>query len=195
MAQRLCCGRVCKMCESPAEYAWRRRSVDMAALLADAVENDLSPNEREAVEKYWFEGKTLTRIGEETGRAPPNVLRTLERAKAKLHKSLRLAVFYQYDLEEESLVPLAVRKAAAVEAARRGGGQSPGERLKKLRLEQNAPLPLIAKASGLERERIEALENGTEEMTMDELLFMAAFFNTTADYILKGGADYNRHNT
>ena len=189
MAQRACCGRVCKMCESPAEYAWRRRSVDMALLLTDAVEHDLSEPEREAVEKYWFEGITLTGIAHETGRAPPNVARTLERAKKKLHAALRLAVMYQYNLENSDLTPLAVRKAAAVAAAQRQAEcrqarLSPGERIRTLRVKENISAALLAKTLDIPFSRLRAIETDKIQLKTNELLLLAAFFNTTPDYIL-----------
>ncbi len=186
MAQRACCGRVCNMCESPAEYAWRRRTVDLALLLEDAVAHDLSEPERAAVEKYWFDGMTLTQVAAETGRAPPNVARTLERAKQKLHAALRLTVMYQYNLENADLVPLAVRKAAAVAAAQRHKARSTGETLRNLRLRENISAAQLAKTLEIPFGRLRAAETEKIQLNANELLLLAAFFNTTADFILGG---------
>ncbi len=186
MAQRACCGRVCKMCESPAEYAWRRRTVDLALLLEDAVAHDLSEGERAAIEKYWFDGMTLTQVAAETGRAPPNVARTLERAKQKLHAALRLTVMYQYNLENAELVPIAVRKAAAVTAAQRQKACSTGETLRNLRLRENIGAAQLARTLEMPLNRLRAAESDKIQLNAKELLLLAAFFNTTTDFLLKG---------
>jgi len=186
MAQRACCGRVCNMCESPAEYAWRRRTVDLALLLEDAVAHDLSEGERAAIEKYWFDGMTLTQVAAETGRAPPNVARTLERAKQKLHAALRLTVMYQYNLENAELVPIAVRKAAAVTAAQRQKACSTGETLRNLRLRENISAAQLARTLEMPLNRLRAAESDKMHLNAKELLLLAAFFNTTTDFLLKG---------
>ena len=41
-AQLACCGRCCDACETPAEYAWRKRSVDLSVLLENAIEKAFS---------------------------------------------------------------------------------------------------------------------------------------------------------
>ena len=48
-AQLACCGRVCKECETPVAYAWRKREVDMALLREFAIENELTETEKNIV--------------------------------------------------------------------------------------------------------------------------------------------------
>ena len=40
-AQLACCGRCCNQCESPAEYAWRKRDVDMRFCLKEPLRMNL----------------------------------------------------------------------------------------------------------------------------------------------------------
>ena len=188
-AQKICCGRVCSMCESPAEYAWRKRTVDLSFLVRDAVEHDLDEGERKTVEQYWFEDMTLTEIAAETGRAPPNVARTLRRAHQKLYTVLRHAVQYQYNLESGSLTPLAVRKALATAAADKMSDTftySIGERLKGLRRRDNIPVQKLAEIIGIPESRLLAIEKSKILPDTNELLLIAAFFDTTTDFLLKG---------
>ena len=187
-AQNACCGRVCKMCESPAEYAWRRRTVDLATLVCDAVEEDLNDNEREAIEKYWFEEMTITQIAAATGRAAPNVSRTLEKARQKLYAVLRHTVKYQYNLEATDLTPVAVRKALAVAAAGRHSEKSLGSRVKALRMKENIGTALLAQTLVIPQSRLLAIENATVLPDIKELLAIAAFFERTTDYLLIGEA-------
>lgn len=175
------------MCESPAEYAWRKRTVDLSFLVRDAVERDLSNAERETVELYWFEGMLLTEIAAETGRAPPNVSRTLQRAHQKLYSVLRHAVQYQYNLESGSLTPLAVRKALALAAAEKqsaDSGQRFGERLKGMRFRENITTQKLAEIIGIPESRLQKIEKGNILPDTNELLLIAAFFDTTTDYLL-----------
>ncbi len=174
------------MCESPAEYAWRRRTVDLATLVCDAVEEDLSDNEREAVKKYWFEGMTITQIAAATGRAAPNVARTLEKARQKLYSVLRHTVKYQYNLENTDLTPVAVRKALVTAAAgvATQSEKSFGARLKALRMGENISTPLLARALAMRESRLLAIEKASVLPNIKELLVIAAFFGRTTDYFL-----------
>ena len=61
-AQLACCGRCCDACETPAEYAWRKRGVDMAVLLEKAIETELSENERITVRERWYESMSVGEI-------------------------------------------------------------------------------------------------------------------------------------
>ncbi|NLP48587.1 MAG: helix-turn-helix domain-containing protein [Clostridiales bacterium] len=184
-----CCGKLCKMCEPPDDYAYRRRSVDLANLLTRAVENDLTALEREAVTLFWFEGMTLTEIAQRTGRAPPNISRSLDRAKEKLHLFLKAAVQYQHDLEDDSLTPLALQKAMMVAAAAKQKPGSTGGRIKKERLARNIDLPALAPALNMTQRRLKAAEEDKIRLYADELLDIANFFDLKVDYLLKGEAE------
>jgi len=185
-AQKICCGRVCTLCESPAEYAWRSRTVDLALLVTQAVEQDLTEAERETVTKYWYEDMTLTEIAAETGRAPPNVARTLERAHKKLFSVLRYVVQYQHNLENTKLTPLAVRKALMTAAMEKQNPESCGERIKRLRVKENIPAQTLAGLLEIPKSRLLSIEKGKISPNGEELLKIAAFFDTTTDYILQG---------
>jgi len=183
-AQKICCGRVCSLCESPAEYAWRSRTVDLAMLVTQAVEQDLTETERETVTKYWYDDMTLTEIAAETGRAPPNVARTLERAHKKLFSVLRYVVQYQHNLESINFAPLAVRKALMTAAMEKQNPESCGERIKRLRVKENIPAQTLAGLLEMPKTRLLSIEKGKILPNAKELLKIAAFFNTTIDYIL-----------
>ncbi|HZK38720.1 MAG TPA: sigma factor-like helix-turn-helix DNA-binding protein [Clostridia bacterium] len=176
------------MCESPAEYAWRRRTVNLATLVCDAVEEDLSDNEREAIEKYWFDGMTITQIAAATGRAAPNVSRTLEKARQKLYGVLRHTVKYQYNLENTDLTPIAVRKALVTAAATVAmqSEKNFGARVKALRIGENISCALLARALAMPESRLLAIETASTLPDVKELLAIAAFFECTTDYLLCG---------
>lgn len=184
-AQLACCGRHCNACEAPAEYAWRKRDVDMALLLEKAIRNELTEAERSAVELYWFDGKSKTEIANKRGVTPAAVKITIDRAEEKLKKVLGYAVCYQQNTMNESVIPIAVGRAMAVAAARKLNGVSVGERISLLRQSQNLPHDVLGTATGINSSRIKKIENGAEPDN-SELVLLSEFFGVTTDYILKG---------
>ena len=187
-AQLACCGRCCNQCESPAEYAWRKRDVDMAILLEKAIENELTETERDAVIRHWFDFESVTAIAQGKGINPSAVKRTLERAQDKLEKVLRYAVFYQNEQKNENIVPLVLGRARVIAAARNAKGGSSGDRITRLRQSQNLTKEILAPALDMSVRRLGELENDAVP-NGDELAVMSEFFSVTADYILKGESD------
>ena len=158
--------------------------MDLAKLVCDAVEEDLNENEREAVKKYWFDGMTITQIAAATGRAAPNVARTLDKAKQKLYAVLRHTVKYQYNLENTDLTPIAIRKALVTAAAGRHSEKNFGARMKALRTGENISPNLLSRMLDIPESRLLAIENTTVLPNIKELLAIAAFFNRTTDNLL-----------
>ncbi|OQA70249.1 MAG: Helix-turn-helix domain protein [Firmicutes bacterium ADurb.Bin262] len=187
-AQKACCGRMCAECETPAEYAWRRRSVDLGELLLDAVKTRLSEAERQAVVGHYFDKRTLTDIALGGGKSPAAVGKALQRGLGKLRDALDYTVRYQHNLDSPALAPLAVGKALAVAAAARASPKNFGERVAALREAGNITRAKLAEAAGIDIKRLEALEEGRAGADAGELVRLSAFFMTTADYLLKGEA-------
>lgn len=187
-AQLICCGRCCTQCESPAEYAWRKREVDMANLLEKAIENELTETERETVKLYWYESETVTSIANKKGINPSAVNRTLARAKEKLENALKYAVLYQNELKNEDVIPVILGRARVIAAAKRAVGGTVGDRITRLRQSQNLTKDSLASALGIGVKRLENLENSATPDD-DELLSLSVFFNVSSDFILKGESD------
>lgn len=185
-AQAACCGKCCLSCEAPAAYAWRRRDIDMAALLKQAIERELSGIEREAVEMHWFEGLSIAEISRRQGKNPSVVSRTLERAKKKLHSVLRYAVEYQRSVSSETVTGLALRRAAAIAAAREGRFYSFGARLRAFRTAQNISRSSLAQGIGIGEARLLLLEQGKTQPSAQEVVEISAYFDTTTDSLLRG---------
>lgn len=187
-AQLACCGRCCTQCESPAEYAWRKRDVDMAILLEKAIENELTETERETVRLHWFDFESVTSIAERKGINPSAVKRTLERAQDKLERVLRYTVFYQSQQKNESIVPLVLGKARVIAAARSAVGGSTGDRITRLRQSQNLTKEILASVLGISQKRLDELESDAVP-DADELTALSKFFDVTEAFIMKGESD------
>lgn len=187
-AQKACCGRMCAECETPAEYAWRKRSVDLGELLLDAVKNRLSEAERQAVVGVFFDKRTLADIAAEHGKSAAAVGKALQRGLGRLRDALDYTVRYQHNLDCAALTPLAVGKALAAAAAARASPGDFGGRLAALRMRDNIEPARLAAAAGIDSGRLETLERGGAEANAGELIRLAAFFMTTTDFLLKGEA-------
>lgn len=185
-AQRACCGRVCTGCEAPAAYAWRKRTVDLAVLLEQAVQQELTARERAAVRLHWFRSMSVRETAKALALSPSTVGGTLCRAQQKIEHALQYVVQYQHDVTAPSLVPLAVRMAAAVAAARDWLPEAVGPRLLALRLREALPLAAVAQAVDLPEARLAALESGKAELRAAELLRLSAFYLVPMEWIMKG---------
>lgn len=184
-AQLACCGRVCTECETPAEYAWRKREVDMALLLERAIKKELTFHERSAITLHWFNGESVTGIAQKKGITPAAVRATLDRAQEKLEKVLGYAVCYQQNIMDESIIPLAVGRARVIAAAKNSSGSNCGERIRNLRHSQGLTADSLCAATGINPYRLKKIEN-CGDADGAELVALSEFFSVTTDYILKG---------
>lgn len=185
-AQLACCGCCCDACETPVEYAWRKRGVDMAELLEHAIENELSSAEKSVVRNRWFESMTVAEIAAMQGISSAAVSVTLKRAQDKLYHVLRYVVAYQNNVGQESAMSLVLARARVVAAARNNGGVTLPERLCALRSAQNLTRNSLAKVSGISVARLTAFEKGIAEPHPKELVTLSEAFGVTVDYLLKG---------
>lgn len=192
-AQLACCGRHCSACEAPAEYAWRKREVDMALLLEKAICRELTEAERSAVIMHWFDGENLTRISQKKGISPAAVKRTLDRAQEKLERVLSYAVSYQQNVMSESIIPLVIGRARVIAAARNATGGKTGDRIARLRQSQCLSAEALGMAVGISPSRLIKIERGAEPEN-SELVALSEFFAVTTDFILKGEKNDEKKN-
>ena len=174
-ATNICCGRFCGSCETPVEYAWRARDVDMSALLDMAIENELTQAEQKAVYLRWFENLSNRLTASALGVSEAVASKTLRRAQAKLHKALRYAVYYQHNINREAVVPAAVERARAVLAARLMNAENFARQIKKERVMRGYDENQVEKYAGIKKGRIKAIENGFEP-SPEEKARLCAFF-------------------
>ncbi len=192
-AQLACCGRHCSACESPAEYAWRKREVDMALLMERAIENELSEAEKTVVKLHWYDGKSVSEISEMNGVTPPAVKKALKRSQEKLERVLSYAVCYQQNVISESVIPVILGRARVISVARNATGGSIGDRILRLRQSQCLTLEALGIATGIKPSRIQRIENGALPV-VDELVALGGFFSVSTDFILKGETNGGKEN-
>lgn len=174
-ATKICCGRCCKCVETPVEYAWRARDVEMSDLLRLAVENELTAAEKDAVSLRWFENLSNRETALRLGVSESAVSRALARAEAKLRKALGYAVLYQHNVNSNAIIPAALERARAVRAAKLMKAENFARQVRNLRVSRGYSESQVEKYAGLGRGRVRAVENGASP-TAEETARLCAFF-------------------
>lgn len=184
-AQLACCGRFCNACETPAEYAWRKREVDMSLLLERAIEDELTESEKEIIKEYWFDSDSLKVIAQRRKIKSPTVKGTLNRAEKKIERALRYVIFYQQGIMSETVVSAVVCRAKVIASARNSSAKGMSERINNLRVSQGLTFEKMQKATGITQSKLIEIENGVVS-DISDLIILSEFFGVTTDYILKG---------
>lgn len=173
--------------ETMAEYVIRRRTFDLAALVRQVIEEELTGTEQQVIRLRFYDNLMTHEIAQRLRMNKSSVSRALTGGEEHIRQYLKYVVRYQYDLENVPFLPLAVRQAMAVSAARYGKADA-GSALRRLRTRENLPAEKVADAVGIERARLRELEKGRAVPDASELLRLASFYGVCADSILKGDA-------
>ena len=172
--------------EELAEYVSRRRTVELADLIGEIIDTELSEAERSLIKKYWHEKKSIPSIAKETRLSKSTVSRVLDRSYKKIEVLLRYAVKYQYNIKKTDFLPVAVREAFMLESQRHFEPASVGKRLENLRKRENLSAETFSQATDIPLEHIQALEDESSLPNTEDLIKFSSFFGVTIDYILKG---------
>lgn len=172
--------------ESMAEYACRRRTVDLASLVVQVMEDELTDTEQSFLRLRYYDCLTPSEIAQQRGINKATVTRTLTRAEERVRRYLRYVVSYQYDLKNVTLLPVAVRAALVTAGARYGTAKDLGARLRSARLSENLSPETLSAAVSIPPQKLIEMENGTVLPDARELLALSLFYDIPADCLLKG---------
>ena len=172
--------------EEPVQYVWRRRNITLAAVARCVIEEQLTPAERTAVKKYWFEGKSCAQISKEQGINRSSVTRALNKGMERLETYLKYVVMYQQSQRKIRVLPLAVSQALTAAAVAEGRGETVGGRVSGLRQAQSLSLSQLAFGVSIREDRLSKIEEDKTEASAAELVKFAEFFNVSADELLFG---------
>lgn len=178
--------------ESMAEYVSRRRTVDLAVLARQVVDEELTDAQRTAIRMRYYENRSPLEIAQRLQISASVAVRTLRRAEENVRRYLKYVVRYQHDLRNVPFLPLEVRKAMVVAAARYGKADA-ASRLRRLRVCENLSPDAVGGAVDIPCERLQAIEDGRAVPDARELLRLSAFYGVCADSILKGEPSCKRH--
>lgn len=171
--------------ESMAEYVSRRRTVDLALLVRQVIDEELTPTERRVICMRYDDDLLPIEIASRLKMDKGNVANALRRGENRIRRYLKYVVRYQYNLRHVPFMPLAVRQAIVLSGVRRRDPRTPNARLRSLRESENLTLRDAAVGTQIVLPRLRALEQSAVA-DADELLRLSDFYGVSADSILKG---------
>ena len=174
---------------SPEEERGRQTTCRLAQALDVIIQEELTPPQRQVLERYWFEGEKLAQIARELGQNRSSVSRTLRRAQKHIYGSLKYAVLALRGEAQEQEFSLAVSQAAQVLAARGQPADTMGERIRKLRAQRALTKKQLAAALCVDEAAVSRWERDVELPDTSALMHLAQLFGVRADDILFGAGE------
>ena len=174
---------------SPEEERGRQTTCRLAQALDVIIQEELTPPQRQVLERYWFEGEKLAQIARELGQNRSSVSRTLRRAQKNIYGSLKYAVLALRGEAQEQEFSLAVSQAAKVLAARGQPADTMGERIRKLRAQRALTKKQLAAALCVDEAAVSRWERDVELPDTSALMHLAQLFGVRADDILFGAGE------
>lgn len=170
----------------PEEEGGRLAARSLAQALEAAIREELSPSQRQVLERHWFEGQSAAQIARELGLNRSTVSRTLRRAQDKLRAHLKYAVVALRGGAREPAFHQAVAQAAQVLAASGKPAQTIGERIAKQRELHAVTQKQLAAALSVDEAAVSRWERDVELPDTIALMRMALLFAVQADALLFG---------
>lgn len=174
---------------SPEEERGRQTTCRLAQALDVIIQEELTPPQRQVLERYWFDGEKLAQIARELGQNRSSVSRTLRRAQKNIYGSLKYAVLALRGEAQEQEFSLAVSQAAKVLAARGQPADTMGERIRKLRAQRALTKKQLAAALCVDEAAVSRWERDVELPDTSALMHLAQLFGVRADDILFGAGE------
>lgn len=174
---------------SPEEERGRQTTCRLAQALDVIIQEELTPPQRQVLERYWFDGEKLAQIARELGQNRSSVSRTLRRAQKNIYGSLKYAVLALRGEAQEQEFSLAVSQAAKVLAARGQPADTMGERIRKLRAQRALTKKQLAAALCVDEAVVSRWERDVELPDTSALMHLAQLFGVRSDDILFGAGE------
>lgn len=158
----------------------------LARALERIIQEELSPSQRQLLERCWLEGEKPAQVARETGLNRSTVSRTLRRAQEVINSRIQYAVLA---LEWEKAEPNSfqvVSQASQVLAAARHEGHTIGERIRRLRTRHALTKKQLAAALSCDEAAVSRWERDVELPDTIALMRIARLFSIRADDLLFG---------
>ena len=168
------------------EERHRQTVCRLARALEQIIQEELSPSQRQLLERCWLEGEKPAQIARETGRSRSTVSRTLRRAQEVIDSRLKYAVLALEREKEESDYLQMVSQASQVLAASSHEGHTIGGRVQRLRMQHALTKKQLAAALSCEEAAVSRWERDVELPDTAALMRMVQLFSIRADDLLFG---------
>ena len=183
-AVKVCCGRCCVACETPVEYAWRKRETDMALLLDTAIERELTESERKVIYAFYFEEKSCAEIAGELSLTASTVRETKKRAERKLKKAFSYLYMYITDTLAKPGFDICLDNSFAILAAKKQTPELVGARLRNIRVGRALTREKASDALGIGMERLGRIERGKANPDALEIRRICGVFGVSYEKLL-----------
>ena len=183
-AVKVCCGRCCVACETPVEYAWRKRETDLAFMLDAAIENELTETEREVIRDYYFSGTNCAAIARKRGVAAASVKATRKRAEQKLRQALKYLYMYMRDRPETGENEVCLDNGFSILAAKKGAPGDISGRIRALRVKRGLSGKKASEFLGIPLPRLTELESGGGLPDAEEIKKICSVYSVSFDELL-----------
>ena len=171
--------------ESIDEYLMRKRKIELNCLLKKIIANELNDKDKEIVKFHWFEGLSISETAKILNVDRSTISRRLDKINDIIYDKMKYAVEYRYGRDYSSSVAVIIKNKDAL-CLINEKNDSPGSRIRNLRMRQGFTLDDTGAMTGIAPKRIKAIENEIEEISANDIKRIATAFRTTADYIVFG---------
>lgn len=171
--------------ESIDEYLLRKRKIELNCLLKKIISNELNDKDKEIVNFHWFEGRTISETAKILNVDRSTISRRLEKINEIIYDKMKYAIEYRYGKDYSSSVAVIIKNKDAL-CLINEKEDSPARRIKNLRIRQGFTLDDTGAMTGITPKRIEAIENESTDISVNDIRRFATAFRTTADYIVFG---------
>ena len=168
-------------------YTLRKRKSELYALVRRIIKNELDPRQQEIVRLHWYEEKSLNEIAEILGIDRSTMYRIDKKINEIIYDKLKYAIEYRFGKSFSDSAPLIIKSNPS--ACCPVDGKDIAHRLRDLRLRQSLDTRDVATVTGINKSRLDFIENQGEQITAYELSKLTKLFGTTSDYIIFGKRD------
>ena len=171
--------------ETVDEYLLRKRKVELTCLVKKVISNELSDKDREIVNLHWYKGKSITHTAKVLGIDRSSVSRRLDKINDIIYDKLKYAMEYRYGKDYSASVKMIIKNKDALSIVSEDLS-APGERIRNLRQTQGFSLKDAEDMTGIGAEKFDAIEKGTKDISVNDVIRIATAFRTSGDYIIFG---------
>lgn len=164
----------------------------LAQALDAIVREELSPSQRQVLERCWFDGAKAAQVAREMGCNRSTVTRTLRRAQEQIYDRLKYAVFALREEDGPQDCAGAVAQAAQSLAVSRLPEETVGQRVQKLRMRRAMSRKQLADALSTEESAVSRWERDVALPDTQAVIGLARLFGVRTDEILFGGGAFSR---
>ena len=179
--------------ESKRDYVLRKRRADLVSVVKKILLEELDENERKILLGMIIHHEPAAFFAKEMNLQIAKVYRIRDRAEKKVLDNIKYVLIYRDELESKPLVPIEFRNILALADLRMMPAVSFVHRLRKLMARECIKKEMLYRTPGLTKKAVDEIFNQNRLPNINELVVFCDFFDTTADYLLKGENKCTKH--